>query len=219
VRRDHREELSMLNVLAAGSVMMSLLVPIPAEPTTTTPPSEKITIDVVTVNGSGCPKDTATVIPSDDNTAFSVFYDGHYMAQAGPGISATESRKNCQLSLRVKVPGGFTYAIAQADYRGYAHLEQGASALEKSNFYFQGTSPTAQVTHPINGPLDDNWQATDQADLAAIVWHPCGAKRNLNINTEVRVTAGTDKTKTSFITMDSTDGSINTVYHFAWKKC
>ena len=31
--------------------------------------------------------------------------------------------------------------------------------------------------------------------------------------------AGTDKTKTSFITMDSTDGSINTVYHFAWKKC
>ncbi|HEX8865764.1 MAG TPA: DUF4360 domain-containing protein, partial [Lentzea sp.] len=71
------------------------------------------------------------------------------------------------------------------------------------------------------GPLSDNWQATDTTDIAAIVYHPCGEKRNFNINTELRANAGTSDPKktTSFIAMDSTDGSIETTYHFAWKTC
>ena len=52
----------------------------------------------------------------------------------------TDFRKNCQLNLRVNVPQGFTYGIAQADYRGFAHLERGAYAIQKANYYFQGMS-------------------------------------------------------------------------------
>jgi hypothetical protein len=50
---------------------------------------------------------------------------------------------------------------------------------------------------------------------------PGGERRNFNINTELRVSAGSSDPKktTSFMTMDSTDGSINTTYHFAWKRC
>ena len=44
-------------------------------------------------------------------------------------------------------------------------------------------------------------------------------QRNFNINTELRVTAGSDPSKVSFMTMDSTDGDISTVYHLAWKEC
>jgi hypothetical protein len=35
------------------------------------------------------------------------------------------------------------------------------------------------------------------------------------------VAAGTSNpaTTTSFMAMDSTDGSINTTYHFAWRQC
>jgi hypothetical protein len=119
------------------------------------------------------------------------------------------------------VPQGFTYAIAQADYRGFGHLENGATGLERANYYFQGQSQTAYVSHPFTGPLNDDWSTTDSVGIAALVFAPCGEKRNLNINTELRVSAGkSDPTKTtSFMSMDSTDGSINTVYHFAWKKC
>jgi uncharacterized protein DUF4360 len=54
-----------------------------------------------------------------------------------------------------------------------------------------------------------------------MVWAPCGVLRNLNINTELRAMAGKSNTATttSFISMDSTDGAINTVYHFAWAQC
>jgi hypothetical protein len=144
-----------------------------------------------------------------------------YLAMVGVGSIPTDFRKNCQLNLRVHVPQGFTYAIAQADYRGFASLAGGATALERANYYFQGNSQTAFINHPFTGMLDDNWQTTDMVDVAALVFAPCGEQRNLNINTELRVALGTSNPAitTSFMSMDSTDGAINTIYHFAWKQC
>ncbi|GHC74352.1 DUF4360 domain-containing protein [Streptomyces cinnamoneus] len=184
------------------------------------PPPDKIVIDVVSVNGSGCPAGTANVTVSPDNTAFTVSYS-NYVAQVGVGAKPTDFRKNCQLSLNVHVPQGFTYAVARADYRGFARLEKGATGLERANYYFQGMTQTAYVNHHFTGPLNDNWQTSDTTDIDALIYHPCGAKRNFNINTELRVDAGTsDTTKTtSLVAMDSTDGNISTLYHFAWKQC
>ncbi|MEV6208056.1 DUF4360 domain-containing protein [Kitasatospora sp. NPDC051914] len=192
----------------------------PAGPWTTPPPPDKIVINVATVNGSGCPAGTAAVAVSPDNTAFTITYS-QYLAQVGVGSKPTDYRKNCQLNLNVHVPQGFTYAIASADYRGFAHLERGATGLQKASYYFQGSAQTTTSNHRFTGPVDDSWQATDSVDVAALVYAPCGEQRNFNINTELRVNAGTsDPNKTtSFMTMDSTDGDINTVYHLAWKTC
>ncbi|MFD7229691.1 DUF4360 domain-containing protein [Streptomyces sp. NPDC059881] len=184
-----------------------------------TAPPDKIVIEVATVNGSGCRQGTAAVAVSPDNTAFTVTYSD-YLAQVGGGASPTDFRKNCQLNLIVHVPSGFTYAVASADYRGYASLERGATAIQKASYYFQGSPDTAARNHPFAGPYDNNWQATDETEWGQLVWAPCGVKRNFNINTELRIKAGTSSaSKTSFITMDSTDGEINTVYRLAWKEC
>jgi hypothetical protein len=48
------------------------------------PPTDHIVIDVVTVNGSGCPPGSAAVAVSPDNTAFTVTYS-QYLAQVGVG--------------------------------------------------------------------------------------------------------------------------------------
>ncbi|GIM96963.1 hypothetical protein Ato02nite_087560 [Paractinoplanes toevensis] len=210
---------AMLGVLASAliagpaSAVGYLDLPVP-------PPTDRIVIDVVTVNGSGCPAGTAAVAVSPDNTAFTVTYS-QYMALIGVGATSTDWRKNCQLNIIVHVPSGFTYAISKVDYRGFASLEQGATALQKANYYFQGQSQTAYVTHNYAGPMGDDWQNSDEIPIASMVWAPCGALRNLNINTELRVSAGTSDVKktTSFISMDSTDGALNTVYHFAWQNC
>jgi hypothetical protein len=208
-------------MLTAVGVALSIVAqPVSTAQWPTNPPPDKIVIDVVTVNGSGCRPGTAAVAVSPDNEAFTVTYS-EFLAQVGVGALPTDFRKNCQISLKVHVPSGFTYAIAQADYRGFAHLEQGATALERANYYFQGMSPTAFVEHPFAGPFTDDWQKTDVTDVAALVYHPCGELRNFNINAELRAGAGTSDPKktTSFITMDSTDGSIITTYHFHWKTC
>jgi hypothetical protein len=209
----------MLNFLAIGSVVAALLIPVPTDPPGP-PPSDKIVIDVVTVNGSGCRPGTAAVAVSPDNTAFTVTYS-EYLAQVGRGSKPTDFRKNCQMNLRVHVPQGFTYAIASAIYRGFASLVKGSSGIERANYYFQGQSQTTYISHTIKSPKEDDWQHTDSVDVEALVFKPCGEQRNLNINTELRVNAGSSDVNktTSFVSMDSTDGVINTIYHFAWKKC
>ncbi|WP_432038740.1 DUF4360 domain-containing protein [Streptomyces cucumeris] len=215
----------MPGVLYAGGMVAALFASTmtsqgSAQPPFDTVPPDKIVITVATVNGSGCPAGTAAVAVSEDNTAFTVTYSD-YLAQVGKGAKPTDYRKNCQLSLVTHVPQGFSYAIASVDYRGYAHLEKGASSVEKASYYFQGQSQTTSNAHDFNGPYDDNWQTTDTADIATVVWSPCGELRNFNINTELRVNAGTSNTRdtTSFMTMDSTDGDVSTTYHFAWKEC
>ncbi|MEU6380320.1 DUF4360 domain-containing protein [Streptomyces sp. NPDC046909] len=210
-------------LLLSGAVAALLTTALPAHggpsDAFTDPPPDKIVIKVATVNGSGCPAGTTAVAVSGDNTAFTVTYSD-YLAQAGGTSDPTAFRKNCQLNLIVHVPQGFTYAIASADYRGFAALQSGASGTQRASYYFQGSSNTASKTHPFSGPYNDNWQATDVTDWAQLVWAPCGVQRNFNINTELRVNAGTSSAgKVSFMTMDSTDGDISTIYHMAWKEC
>ncbi|EMF01561.1 DUF4360 domain-containing protein [Streptomyces mobaraensis NBRC 13819 = DSM 40847] len=184
------------------------------------PPPGRIQIDVVSVNGSGCPAGTAAVAVAGDNTAFTVSYS-NYLAQVGVGSKPTDFRKNCQLGLNVHVPQGYTYAIAKADYRGFAHLQSGATGLEKASYYFQGMQQTTSTSHRFSGPFSDDWQTTDVTDVDALVYAPCGTQRILNVNTELRVSAGTSDpgSTTSFMAMDSADGSVNTLYHFEWKQC
>jgi uncharacterized protein DUF4360 len=206
----------MFHAIAAGIMAVSSLTA-PAPAISSVP--NKIVIDVVTANGSGCPDGTAAVAVSPDATAFTVTYS-EYLAQAGAGTKPTDSRKNCQLGLNVHIPQGYTYAITEADYRGFAHLEKGATGTETANYYFQGEPQTTRIKHSFVGPKDSDWQTADRVGIAALTFLPCGEERYLNVNTELRVNAGwSNKKTTSYLAMDSTDGSIATVYHLAWKKC
>ncbi|MEU8890549.1 DUF4360 domain-containing protein [Streptomyces sp. NPDC048442] len=203
-----------------AAVLAPSTAPAPAPADAGADPQGRVTINLVQVNGSGCRPGSATVAVAPDNTAFTVTYS-EYLAQVGQGAKPTDFRKNCQLGLRVNVPQGYTYAVVQADYRGFADLERGASATQKASYYFQGTSGTDRRSHAFRGPYKGDWQASDRTGLEALIFAPCGVTRNFNINTEVLVNAGSsDTSKTnSFMTMDSSDGSFNTKYHFSWKKC
>ncbi|MFF5448752.1 DUF4360 domain-containing protein [Streptomyces sp. NPDC012888] len=210
-------------VLGVTAAALAATAPAPVAGAAAPPgpgPAAGVTIDVVSVNGSGCRPGSAAVDVSPDNTAFTVTYS-EYLAQAGKGAKPTEFRRNCQIGLRVDVPKGHTYAVAKADYRGFANLAEGAVGTQKAGYYFQGTSETTGRSHDFHGPLRDNWQVTDTTALTDLAWLPCGQRRDFNINTELRVDAGGSDTATttSFMTMDSTDGSVNARYHLSWKKC
>ncbi|RZS33931.1 uncharacterized protein DUF4360 [Herbihabitans rhizosphaerae] len=207
----------MLTLLtAAGLALSTILAPMGGdESPASTPTPDKITINVETVNGSGCRPGTAKVTPSPDKTSFAVTYS-EYTAEAG-GAEPTDMRKNCQLVLRISIPQGFTYAIARADYGGFARLAGGAHALQQANYYFQGSSDNNVSSHPIDGPYSDDWHFTDRASEP--VYAPCGAERMLNINTELRVNTGSSGDARSFMTMDSTYAGVRSNYHFQWKEC
>jgi Domain of unknown function (DUF4360) len=208
----------MLNVvMAIGTVVASALAPAPVDAPDAPPPPDRITVRLVSVRGSGCPANTAEVALAPDKTAFTVTYS-HYIVQAGKGTKPTDSRKNCQLMVHVHVPQGFTYAIAQADYRGYANLARNTTGSHITHYYFQGSSDTYHTRHDFRGAYDDFWQATDRVAVDQLVYKKCGEDRDFAINTDMRVAASASS-PTSWMQMDSTDGSISTIYHFAWKRC
>jgi hypothetical protein len=184
------------------------------------PPSDRVVVDVVTINGSGCrvnSPDQASVYQSPDNTYFKIIYP-HYKAEAGDHASPTAFRKNCLLALQFHVPQGFTYAITRVDYYGSADLADGATAKQRANYYFQGDAANNVVEHVLPTSYTGRWHHVDEKAEAELVWSPCGEWRNLNINTELRVTANAAK-DASWISMGKTTGDVDTLYHFSWKRC
>jgi hypothetical protein len=179
-------------------------------------PTDKVEIDVVKVNGSGCRAGSALVAVSPDNTAFTVTYS-NYLAQVGPDAKKKDAEKDCKISLRVRVPRDFTYAIGRTDYRGFAELESGVTARQVAKYYFNGAGKTAAIQHSFAGPYSDYWQTTDVGPSA---YEPCGKQRHLNIDTELTVQAGSsDPSRTNMMAMDATDGTIKSTYQLLWRKC
>ena len=70
----------------------------------------------------------------------------------------------------------------------------------------------------VTGLVDDDWQTTDTTPVASVVWASCSAQRNLNINTQLRVVAPAAGPE-SYVTEDTTDGSIVTLFHIALMPC
>jgi uncharacterized protein DUF4360 len=210
----------MLRTITTAAMLATLAIPAPALAAPSAPPPGVMTVKVVGANGSGCPAGSFTILPSEDNTAFTIIYS-EYTAQVGPDIVVAEKRKNCQLALDIRVPGGFTYTIAQVDYRGYAQLAPGSNGVQAAGYYFAGTPQTARSRHDFKGPMDGYWQKSDELGITSLNYKPCGVEVNLNINTELRVNGGSSDVKktASMLTMDSTDWSAKTIFHLSWKKC
>src|SRR3954452_9557669 len=97
-----------------GVGALLLIAPLLSSPAFAAPgkppkPTDRVVIDTVKVQGSGCQK-TATVAMSLDNSAFTVTYSA-YVVQVGPNAGKRDDTKNCRLTLKMDVPKGCTYAI------------------------------------------------------------------------------------------------------------
>jgi hypothetical protein len=209
----------VFNLLAITSMAASLLIaPTAAPAAVEAPPPSGITFSVVTVNGSGCPAGSARVYTSPDGTAFTVAYSD-FVAEDGGSSGNTDFRKNCQINLQVNIPQGFTYAIAEAEYRGHAKLYSGATAEQNAYYYFTGQSPTTETNYSISGPYNGRWRNADRAEVAELVYSPCGQQTNFNINADLRVRAGSAEGAKNWISMDKAHGDVETIYHLSWKNC
>ncbi|MGE0174497.1 MAG: DUF4360 domain-containing protein [Oligoflexales bacterium] len=176
-----------------------------------------ISIDGINYGGSGCPQGSVGKEISSDEQAFTLIFD-QYIAEVGPGVPLSAGRKNCQIGIKLNVPAGWTYMIADFDYRGYVSLDRGVDAKQTSRYYFQGDSITGNLSTRWDGPIDENYFISDSVDQD--VWAPCGARRSLNVNTAIQVSTRDRHAsgKMGLITIDSIDGVFHT-YKLKFKRC
>ncbi|CAG8962361.1 hypothetical protein HYFRA_00014158 [Hymenoscyphus fraxineus] len=181
------------------------------------PDPSQVSINNIVYGGTGCPQGSLASYISPDRQTFTLIFD-QYVASIGPGVAIAQNRKNCQLNIDMKYPGGFQYSILSTIYRGYVGLDAGVNGVQSANFYFSGQSPQVTTQTSFRGPIDGNYEAVDNVDLTSTIWSPCGASAALNINSQVRLTSSTAAGRGQ-ITDDSIDGKITFVVGVQWQKC
>lgn len=180
------------------------------------PDPREVKINGISYAGSGCPAGSVSQLLSDDAKAFTLLFDS-YVAEAGPGMPLSMSRKNCQIAVDLRFPQGWSYSIFTVDYRGYAKLDPGTTGQQVSSYYFAGQTKTGNLRTNFYGPTERDYQIRDTLGLDALIWSPCGANRALNMNTQVRVTAS--GRQRALLTIDSLDGELKHIYGIKWKRC
>lgn len=189
----------------------------PRQATVAAPPLFNITS--LGVNGSGCPPGSAFYLLSTDRQSVTITFS-EFGASAGPGIKITENRKNCQATLGIHVPGGFSFTVATVDYRGYYQLDKGVTATQDALYYFQGQVQQSDAHGTLTGPVDGNeYTYRDTFDIATTTTSPCGQDTVLNINSAVQVSNSGNRQGSGFITEDSIDAALTQTFNFNWFSC
>jgi hypothetical protein len=202
----------VMAAVLATALALPLGTPAQAAPA---PAAAMITVEVIAANGSGCAPGTASVVSNGDDTGFRVRYRD-FVAEAGGSAGVVDRRKNCQLGVLVTIPDGWTVAIASANYRGRAALRSGATALQRTSYYWQGSSATERKDATFAGPLNGLWTTWDVAPV--MTYAECGSQSVLNVNTELRIDAGAS-TGTSTMSMSSSEGDVDTLFNFSLAHC
>ena len=177
----------------------------------------EVRIDSISYAGSGCPAGSVAENLSDDYRAFTLLFDS-YFAELGPLVPRSDNRKNCRINVDLSFPQGWSFSIVELDYRGYVSLDRNVSAVQQSDYYFQGQRGSARLTSSFYGPEDRDYEFRDTLGVTASVWSPCGANRALNISTQVRL-ASRDRRASGLITLDSIDGQVTHIYGLRWRRC
>ncbi len=180
------------------------------------PDLNKVFIAGISYAGSGCPAGSVSESLAADREAFTLLFDS-YIAEAGPGVSLANGRRNCQIAVDLRIPQGWSYTIYDVDYRGFAQLDPGTVGTQKTTYYFQGSSQQVSLQTNYSGPKNNDYHIRDSLGLDAMVWSPCGVTRAINMNTQVRVAAG--GSRRALMTIDSIDGQLSHRYGIKWRRC
>lgn len=73
-------------------------------------------------------------------------FSKEFTASVGPGVTADQSRKNCQINLDISYSPGYTYSVYSADYTGYANIESGVKGIVAARYYFSGEQETVRCS-------------------------------------------------------------------------
>lgn len=172
----------------------------------------------VWANGTGCPEGSWNTEISPDGKVFTTTFS-EYTTSVDQNSST--SIKDCQLSIKLRSPGGLSYAVSTFSYSGYAFLDPNVSARVSARYYFQGNSLGPDSNRQtLWGPYDNSYVFEDNIQTKDWVWSPCGAERDLNIQTRLIMQNG-DPRGNGYANLAAIDARAETklVVKLSWRTC
>jgi hypothetical protein len=118
------------------SASLLALLPVFAVAATSAPPY--VQVENIQAAGSGCPAGSLDLAVTNAGSRIDLSYS-QFVAFA-PADYASNKRKFCQVSVKVRYPPGWALTVASTDYQGYIGIDSGLKAEVISSYYFGGQS-------------------------------------------------------------------------------
>lgn len=181
----------------------------------------EVEIKDVTVNGSGCPLGTATVIltnskPGGPADYFQVTYD-EFIVERGDDLAPRDSRKFCNLALDVKFPQGWAFTIFKMEMDGYAEIGRGAKGEVKTEYFFPHVSRKKRHRKRVKGPFEGDYKQMDDIGVFSSITSRCGVTIPLNLKTTLKLSGS--RRNYSTMTVDVQSGLFIQKFGIRWKRC
>ncbi|KEZ40756.1 Secreted protein [Scedosporium apiospermum] len=199
------------------------LLAFPAVVLATGPPADQITISSVTHSGNGCPQGSVSSIFNNDKTIITLGFD-QFQTYIGPGTSIQDRSKNCQIHLNLKYPSGFSFAVVDSVYHGFALLESGVTGDFLSTYYFSSDAASTCTTRTSikGGGVWADGQVYTQQDFVpatSVIRSPCGGSSDiLNINNRVALSS-TKSSASGMISNDDATLALTQQINIKWYEC
>ena len=184
--------------------------------------------------GTGCPAQSVYADLSSDAKVLTLRLP-YWFVQYGPSVPMSENRKTCNLNVDLDYPAGWSFAVADFEYSGYAVLDAGivGQFSLKTKFSGSGNSPANMKTFAgtIAGPFEDNFRLRNGMSLPAasspapapdsLLWSPCGIKRSLQLYNQARLGAAgrVPRNAEGLLTVDTVDEDPKIKYMLLWRRC
>jgi hypothetical protein len=193
----------LMSILAAavGSVSQGTLL-------AQNPNPNEVYVQSISYGGTGCPQGSVGNSFSNDRKSATLIFDS-FIASTGPGVDATEARKNCQLNVNLHIPAGHTVSVSTYDYRGYVQLPAGQKAAQSSTYAL--THPEGRDQAKFKGPFSADYLVRDKVAINTKVKNDSCQRVivPLTVNAEVAVDKG-QSSEQGQITTDSIDLKVET---------
>lgn len=176
----------------------------------------------VTAVGAGCPGGSARAVLAPDASAVTVIYDGFEARVSGP---VTSTRKQCDVSIKLKKPKLFAFAVESADFRGFVGLQRGAKASQRVKIE-SGTGTIGKVNVNLaqqtwRGPLEEGFNVSAVKPVEGLKYLSCLQPNKdalLKIKSDILVENGGTGAE-GLIAIDSFDGGLVQKYNLKWMNC
>ncbi|CAI4219751.1 unnamed protein product [Parascedosporium putredinis] len=160
---------------------------------------------------------------NNEKTIITLGFD-RFQTYIGPGTSIQDRSKNCQIHVNLKYPSGFSFAIVDSVYHGFALLESGVTGDFLSTYYFSNDAANTCTTRTsiVGGGIWADGQVYTQQDTVPatnVIRSPCsGSDAILNINNRINLSS-TKSSASGMISNDDATLALTQQINIKWYSC
>ena len=170
------------------------------------------------VTEANCGGGSYSVQNSPDGTSISVLFDN--FTASGAQAMAGSAHTNCVVQIPLNLPAGYSLGVFRMDYRGFAHLDVGQSALLSVDYGVGRQGRGRNFHRGVRGGYDGDFTFSENLGAGLMKRAGCGeaAALNMTASLDLRSNGGSQE---ALVTLDSVDGAARggVVFRVDLKKC